>query len=201
MPKLETCALPFAAIPSAKASFKVGTMYAIDGSDSFIYYGQVTGEKRIGFFRFRNRAVDVSAALSNPVMSCFSVGHHSIGQALRAGRWVKLGAYPLHEQLQDDLAVVQWPVGTLDVSVWKDGVVIENTQVHDPKIQGLEIMAVYDAIFHVPDRLQLDYTGGPNDWTVGGSIRRERRKKEELARMLDAPWHRLPDDWVPVVGS
>ena len=92
-------------------------------------------------------------------------------------------------------------MGTTEVTIWKGGVTIGTTQVHDPSIQELEIIAAYDAEFHVPERLRADYEGRSDAWSVGGSIRRERLKKEALARKFpDAPWHQLPSDWVPVEG-
>jgi hypothetical protein len=51
----------------------------------------------------------------------------------------------------------------------------------------------YDAEFHVPERLRLDYNGGVDAWLIGGSIRRERLKKQALARKFpDARRHQLP---------
>lgn len=192
-------ALPFAPLSSARASLKPGALYAIDGNDGFIYYGQVTPDKSVGFFRVRSEVVSIPAALSAQVMSRFLVGYSSIGRAVRSGKWLSLGTYPIHAALCDQAATVQWTVGTTEVIIWKGGVSIGTTQVHDPNIQDLEIIAAYDAEFHVPERLRVDYNGREDAWSVGGSIRRERLKKQALARNFpDAPWHQLPPDWVPV---
>ncbi|WP_198117225.1 hypothetical protein [Massilia rhizosphaerae] len=191
--------LPFTPFPSARASLKPGALYAIDGDDGFIYYGQVTPEKSIGFFRLRSEVVSIPDALSAAVMSRFLVGHPSIGRAVRSGKWLSIGTHPIHTALCDQAAMVQWPVGTTEVTIWKGGVTIGTTQVHDPSIQDLEIIAAYDAEAHVPERLRVDYNGNGDAWSVGGSIRRERVKKQALARKFpDAPWHQLPSDWVPV---
>lgn len=190
--------LPFTSLSSARANLKPGALYAIDADDGYIYYGQVTPEKSIGFFRVRSKSVSIPAALSAEVMSRFLVGYPSIGRALRSGKWLSLGTHPIHIALCDHAATVQWPVGTTEVTIWKGGVTIGTTQVHDPSIQDLEIIAVYDAEFHVPERLKVDYNGG-DACLVGGSIRRERLKKQVLARKFpDAPWHQLPPNWVPV---
>lgn len=191
--------LPFPPLPSARASLKQGALYAIDGDDGFIYYGQVTPEKSIGFFRVRSEVVSIPTALSAEVMSRFLVGYPSIGRAVRSGKWLSLGAHPIHTALCDQAATVQWPMGTIEVTIWKGGVSIGTTQVHDPSIQDLEMIAAYDAEFHVPERLRVDYNGTKDAWSVGGSIRRERLKKQALAnKFSDAPWHQLPPDWVPV---
>ena len=191
--------LPFTPFPRARASLTPGTLYAIDSDDGFIFYGQVTPEKRIGFFRARSELVSIPEALSAEVMSCFSVGYPSIGRALRSGKWLCLGRHPVHTALRMEAATVQWPVGTTEVTIWKSGVSIGTTQVHDPRIQDLEIIAAYDAEFHVAERLRVDYNGIEDAWSVGGSIRRERLKKEALAKKFpEAPWHQLPSSWVPV---
>lgn len=191
--------LPFPPLGSARASLKQGALYAIDGDDGFIYYGQVTLEKNIGFFRVRSEVVSITAALSAEVMSRFLVGYPSIGRAVRSGKWLSLGTHPIHTALCEQAATVQWPQGTMEVTIWKGGVTIGTTQVHDPSIQDLEIIAAYDAEFHVPERLRVDYNGSRNAWSVGGSIRRERLQKQALAKkFLDQPWHQLPPDWVPV---
>lgn len=52
--------------PTVRADLTAGMFYAIAGSEGWIYYGQVTPEKRVGFFRRRDRelskASDVLAA-------------------------------------------------------------------------------------------------------------------------------------------
>lgn len=192
-------ALPFPPLANGRASLKQGALYAIDGGDGFIYYGQVTPEKRIGFFRAKSEVVSIPAALSADVMSCFLVGYPSIGRAVRSGKWLSLGTHPIHSALRDQASTVQWPVGTLEVTIWKGGVAIGTTQVHDPNIQDLELIAVYDAEFHVPKRLRVEYNDSRDAWSVGGSIRRERLKKQALAKNFpDSPWHQLPKEWVPV---
>lgn len=190
-------ALPFEPAQRARADLKPGALYAIDGGDSLIYYGQVTPNKQLGFFRFRSQVVSVADALSSEVMCRFTVSHPSVGRALRSGAWLSLGRYELRDELVDDPMMVQWPVGTLKVTIWKGGEIVKTTEVHDPEIQHHEIIAAYDAVFHVPSRLRSDFEGGPEAWKAGGSIWRERRKKQELAlRHPEMPWHQLPENWV-----
>ena len=82
---------------------------------------------------------------------------------------------------------------------WKGGAAVGTTQVHDPNIQDLELIAVYDAEFHVPKRLRVEYNDSRDAWSVGASIRRERLKKQALAKKFpDSPWHQLPKEWVSV---
>jgi hypothetical protein len=101
--------------------------------------------------------------------------------------------------LVEEPVLVQWPVGTLTVTLWKGGNILGNTVVHDPEIQDLEIIAAYDATCHVPPRLRGDFCETADAWTAGGSIRRERLKKQDMAaRFPNQPWHQLPTDWVPV---
>ena len=194
-----TTSLPFPPAPRARADLKAGALYAIDGGDSFVYYGQVAANKQVGFFRFRNQTVTVSEALSAEAMCRFGVSYPSIGTALRAGVWFSLGRHELRSELIEEPVLVQWPVGTLEVTLWKGASVIGTTQVHDPTIQNLEIIAAYDATFHVPPWLRADFAQAQDAWSVGGSVWRARRMKEDLAtRHPEQPWHKLPQEWVPV---
>jgi len=188
----------FAAVPNARADLKPGTVYAVAGEAGWVYYGQVAPDKSVAFFRHRDRAICAPAgALACPVMAIVDVAYPSITRALRSGRWQKRGRFPLPERLNEPRMVVQWPVGTLTVTVWLDGVAVYDTLVDDPAIQAAELMAVWDAEFHIPQRLTADFGVEPAEWHVGGPIWRERRIKEETARRQpDQPWHRLPPDWV-----
>lgn len=185
--------------PKARADMIGGSVYALSGEDGWLYYGQVTPDKRVGFFRVRtNQITDIAEVLAAPVMTVLSVGIPSITSALRSGRWKKLGRYSVVPALVEPRPSVQWPVGTLTVTVWNAGRTW-NTRVEDPAIQDMEIMAAWDAGAHVPSRLAADFGEGEASWQVGGPIRRERLIKQEMAaRFPDAPWHQLPDDWVPV---
>lgn len=189
--------LPFATLSSARADLKPGAMYAIDGGDSFIYYGQVAPNAQIGFFKLRSRAVSVTEALASKFMSRFGVAQPSIAKAVRTGKWLSLGRHAIRPELLEEPLLVQWPVGTLEVTLWRGGSIVGTTQVHDPSIQHLEIIAAYDAVRHVPERLRADFDQPDDAWRVGGSIRRERLKKQDLAaRFPEQPWHRLPAEWV-----
>lgn len=189
----------FTGDPRARADLKAGTLYAVIGDGGWIYYGQVTPEKRVGFFRRRDRDVaDVPPILSSPVMAVVSVAYPSITRALRAGQWMKLGRYELVEALRAPKRVVQWPVGTLTVTVWEGPDTINETRVDDPAIQQLELMAVWDAQHHIPVRLTADFGAEEANWQVGGPVWRERKVKEQMAkRCPDQPWHQLPPDWIP----
>jgi len=191
--------LQFPPSSKARADLKPGTLYAIDGDDSYIYYGQVAPNKQIGFFRFRSREVLVQEALAAPLMSRFVVIHPSIGKALRVGKWLNLGRQELRPELLDEPVLVQWPVGTLTVTLWKGRSILRNTVVHEPEIQDLEMIAAYDATYHVPPRLRADFSETADTWAAGRSIRRERLKRQDMAaRFPQQPWHQLPTDWVTV---
>jgi len=188
----------FESDPKARADLKPGTLYALCGEGEWIYYGQITPDKSVGFFRRRDCEVAaVADILSSPVMAVVSVAHPSITRALRAGRWSKLGRHELARSLQAARSVVQWPVGTLNVTVWEGEVATRETRVEDPAIQDLEIMVVWDAEQHIPARLVADFGAEQADWDVGGPVSRERKIREEMAkRFPDHPWHQLPPDWV-----
>ncbi|MBY0392786.1 MAG: hypothetical protein K2Q27_05930 [Novosphingobium sp.] len=183
--------------PTARADMTAGTLYALAGDGGWVYYGQVTPEKKVGFFRRRDReAVAPAFVLTEPVMAVTSVVYPSITRALRTGRWSKLGRFPLANELGAPRPSVQWPVGTLTVTVWVGDGPSHDTRVEDPAIQDMELMAVWDAVEHIPARLTADFGAEEADWHVGGPIWRERRVKEEMAARFDQPWHRLPADWV-----
>ena len=116
--------LPFSPLPRSRADLRPGTLYAIDGGDSFIDYGQVAPEPLLGFFRFRSRVVSVAEALSSEIMSRFAVDRSSIGAALRVGKWLGLGRHRLRAELNEEPILVQWPVGTLRVDLWKGSAIV-----------------------------------------------------------------------------
>ena len=131
--------------------------------------------------------------LSSDVMTTVVVAYPSIRRALRSGRWKKLGRFPLHKELQNTRYSVQWPAGTLNVTVWAGGKPSHETRVEDPAIQNMEIIAAWDAEHHIPPRLTADFGEEAAAWHIGGPIWRERKVKEETARRFpDQPWHRLP---------
>ena len=184
--------------PKARADLKPGTLYALAGQGAWVYYGQVTEHKAVGFFRRRDREVaNVQTILASPLMAVVDVGHPSITRVIRAGLWKKLGRYELVEALRSPRLVVQWPVGTLTVCVWEGAGATHVTRVEDPAIQDLEVMAVWDAEHHIPARLTADFGAEAPECHIGGPIWRERKVKEEMAkRWPDQPWHQLPSDWV-----
>lgn len=192
----------FEKIPKARADLTPGCLYAIADGD-WIYYGQVTVDKSVGFFDRRDRAVaepeDVLTAAENAVLL---IQYPSIGRALRSGSWKKLGRYPLAEAFQQPITLVQWPVGTVRVTVWRNGAPAYETTVDDPEIQDLERFAAWDAEYHVPPRLRLDFSGSRETTTIGGPIWRERKLAEHLAkRSAEFPWFALPDGWVSTKAS
>jgi hypothetical protein len=188
----------FEANSTARADLTAGTLYALIGDGGWVYYGQVTPDKKVGFFRRRDReAIEPRKVIVEPVMTVVSVAYPSITRALRNGRWTKLGRLAVADELVAPRSSVQWPVGTLMVTVCTGDLLERDTRVEDPSIQHLELMAVWDALEHIPKRLTADFGVEPADWHVGGPIWRERRVKEEMAAGSDAACHRLPDDWVP----
>ena len=88
----------FPPAPTARSSLRGGNLLAIDGGDSYIYYGQIAADKSIGFFKHRSRALSsLDTITSSPFMSRFRVGYPSIGRALRSGAWLYLGHFNLHD--------------------------------------------------------------------------------------------------------
>ena len=187
----------FSKDPKARASKSPGMLYAItDGN--FIYYGQVSIDGSMGFFKVRSVAeLNPKDVVQNPVMSRFGIHQPTIGQALREGHWKKLGKYELHQDLKVTRPIVQWPSLELNVSVWLDGKVIKNTSAFDPEIQEYEVIMAYDAIDHVPRRLAVDFEESSNDLEYGGPVWRHRKLKEHFAKKFpDMEHHELPEEWV-----
>jgi hypothetical protein len=179
-------------------SSKPGTVYAITGYDDYIYYAQIAADGTIGFFKFRSSSLeDFKTVSTNSIMSRFIVSFPSIGRALRSGLWLKLGVHRLIPELNNSVEMAQWPVGELNVSIWRDEEIVKETSVFDPEVQQIEIIQAYDADYHVNDRLQADFEDPENVFEVGGNISRERKIKEMLAeKHQDQPWHQLPADWI-----
>ena len=187
----------FPIVPKARADLTKGTLYAIAGEAGWIYYGHVTPAKRIAFFRRRDREVsDPREVIATQVMSQVIVAYPSIGRAVRSGAWSKLGRFQLRPDLLVAPDTVQWPTGTLTVTVWSGGKACRTTSVDDPAIQELEVMAAWDAVSHIPKRLTADFGAEHSTWHVGGPVWRQRLVKEAYdERFPDHPWHRLPAGW------
>lgn len=184
----------------ARVDMTAGALYAVCGNAGWVYYGQVTPDKKIGFFRRRDREpVDVAVVLSTPIMAVIVVAYPSITRALRSGRWKKLGRFATARELVEPRPMVQWPFGTLTVTVWEVDETNRDTLVNDPTIQDMELVAVWDAEYHIPERLTADFGCEQAEWHVGGPIRRERWIKEEAARRWpDQPGNQLPEGWVSI---
>ena len=77
----------FEAKPTARADMAAGTLYAVSGEAGWIYYGQVTPEKKVGFFRRRDRQpAPTDEVLATPVMVVTTVAYPSITRAMRTGK-------------------------------------------------------------------------------------------------------------------
>ncbi|MEM7744817.1 MAG: hypothetical protein AAF409_14005 [Pseudomonadota bacterium] len=184
--------------PKARADLKPGTLYAVVGENGWIYYGQIDPDKSVAFVRRRDRSVaEASEILSSDLMSVVTVFYPSIGEALRSGAWEKIGRYPIGEKLGTRPRRVQWPVGTITVTVWDHRGTSFGTTVQDPEIQHLEVMSAWDASHHIKERLTADFGVEDPAWHVGGPVWRERKVKEEYARRFpEISSHSLPADWV-----
>ena len=174
-----------------------GTLYAV-AVDDFISYCQVAANQSLGFFRVRsNNILEIKEILRYPIMSRFGISRPSLGRALRDGYWIKFGKGNLKQELSEPVPTVQWPVGKLKVSVWLDGKIVKETSAFDPEIQSFEMVKAYDAIFHVPERLLVDYTKDSEEFESGGTVWRQRKLKEYFAyKYSTSPHHQLPDGWV-----
>ncbi|MGV1770783.1 hypothetical protein ACQZ6B_11470 [Agrobacterium vitis] len=187
----------FESNPKARADMKAGTLYAIAGGQEWIYYGQVNADKEVAFFRRNDRTITtIDNIINSPVMAVITVFPSSITRALRSGTWKKLGRFPVSE-LAAPRPTVKWPAFTLKVTVWRDGVPSYDTTIDNPAIQMLEVMAVWDAEYHIPARLTADFYPDEALWHVGGPVWRERKVKEETAkRFPGSPLHALPENWI-----
>ena len=183
--------------PKARADLNAGTLYAVMGEDGWIYYGQVSCEKDIGFFRHRDRQLSAeNHILAKPVMALVTVAYPSITRALRSGRWKKLGRFEVIESLGYPQSKVQWS-HKLDVTIWRSGAPVSTTFIADPAIQTVEVMAVWDAEHHVPARLTADFGIETAEWHIAGTVWRQRKVSEAYAaRFPDAACHKLPEGWI-----
>ena len=163
-------------------------MYAVHGPDGWVYFGQIATNGDFAFYRHRSsETADAGNALVSPIMSRFSVDRRSVGVALRQGVWVKLTKHAMPPALMRPCPYVQWPVGTAMVTVWsraqKDGGPTHETTIDDPLIQAYEVGSSWDAVHHVPERLQLDFGDAkPEAWQIGGPVWRQRRVAVEIAK-------------------
>jgi len=193
---MQPVAPSFEPVPKGRGSIKPGTLYAVSGEGGWIYYGQVSPTQDVGFFRHRTRAImDAPEVLEMEVMCRILIAHRSIGEAVRSGHWRTLGRHEPSPGLLDPCAMVQWPIGTPEVTVWtqtaQPGSATRTssyvTTIDDPAIQQFEILAAWDAIYHVPGRLTADFCAEPCEWYVGGPVWRARRVAAEMARRRRHP--------------
>ena len=86
--------------------------------------GQATGFIMVKFAptnlwpSFVVEIAETTDVLASPIRSRVSINGPSVGRGLRRGAWKKLGQYALRDELKGHPSIVQWPVGTLDVTVW-----------------------------------------------------------------------------------
>ena len=187
---------PFQAGANVRASFAAGALYAVDSGEGWVYYAQVAPTRDFGFFRFRSRTTSESAAaLASGLMCRIGVDYRSVGEALRTGKWLKLGKTGLHPELRRPNVYVQWPIGTHEVTVWtvkaveisrRRSIETYETVIDDPAIQDFEVAASWHAVHHIPERLKADFGTELAAWHVGGPVWRERRVAADIA-------HRHPD--------
>ena len=147
--------------------FAAGILYAVDGGEGWVYYAQVAPTRDFGFFHFRSRTTsDSTAALTRALMCRVGVDCRSVGEALRAGKWLKLDKTELHPELKLPNIYVQWPIGTHKVTVWtvkaietsrRRSVVTYQTAIDDPAIQDFDVGASWHAVHHIPERLKADF--------------------------------------------
>ena len=189
--------MKFPTVKNARASFVSGTVYAV-AVDDFIFYAQVAANESFGFFNFRSEyLLSIEEVVNFPIMSRFGISHPSVGRALREGYWKKLGKMVLIPELNVSVPTVQWPERETNVSVWLEGEVVKETSAFDPDIQSLEIIMAYDAIYHVPERLKVDYEKNSEEFEYGGSVWRQRKLKEHMANKFPTmPHHQLPSNWI-----
>jgi hypothetical protein len=186
---------PFPTMPGARANLTPGALYAVDGGDGFVYYGQIAENQQFGALCHRSEAISPEAALATEIMSRFSLSLPSVGRALRSGAWVFLGRHTIRNELKQEPILVQWPVGTTTVTLWDGSKQLRDTAASDPSIQNLEVIAAYDAIHHVPQRLRADFEKPADAWRAGGSVLRHRLQRQDLAARFPNQ-HQLPEDWV-----
>lgn len=195
----------FVADRSLKASWRPGTLYAVDGGEGWLYYGQVTWDEAIGFLKFRSsQLVDIENIQSFETMCRVSVSRPSVGRALRDGYWKNLGTRILHENWSKPFGLAQCPVFTNYITASlhqfsgnKKGAVLRKwqTRIDDPEVQDFEVISSWDALFHMPMRLKADFGAESAPWHVIGPVRRFRKVREEYARRFpETPGHRLPPD-------
>jgi hypothetical protein len=152
----------FAPDPKARRSLRPGTVYAISGQEGWIYWAQVKSELEVGFFGYRSRELaDTAKALEYEVILELTVGHPSIGRALRSGVWKKLGIFPIGQSLAVNRPRIHWSDADRDMGHTQVNVIdltkneTSVTTADDPAIQDLELAAAWDAEHHVPERLAV----------------------------------------------
>jgi len=94
----------FDADPKARADLRAGTLYAIAGESAWIYYGQVTLDKAIGFFRRReHNLAGPEGVLSSNVMTTVVVAHPSIHRpSIEVRSMEESGPFPAAQRAAKD---------------------------------------------------------------------------------------------------
>ena len=115
-----------------------------------------------------------------------------------------LDRFPVHPDFAKPYGVVQCPVFTNKVVVWLyqdqpdcPSVLLKQwrTRIDDPEIQDFEVIAAWDAEYHVPRRLKADFAPEDADWDTIGPVWRYRKVRIERARRFpDKPHLQLPGD-------
>ncbi len=154
-------------------------VYAVSGQDGWIYWAQVKSELEIGFFRYRSKGhSEAEVVLTHEIMVELTLSIPSIGRALRSGAWKKIGVHPIGESLAEQRKKVHWSEGDDFATVHSLGQEGEyRTSIDDPEIQNLDIIAAWDAEFHIPSRLTAEFEQKPEKNRFGGPMWQMRRQR------------------------
>lgn len=165
-------------------------VYAVSGQDGWIYWAQVKSELEIGFFRYRSKCrSEAEVVLRHEIMVELTLSIPSIGRALRSGAWKKIGVHPIGQSLAEQRMKVHWSEGDDVATVRALGAEGGyQTSYDDPKIQDLDIIAAWDAEYHVQSRLTAEYEGKPEKNRFGGPLWQMRRSRD-LDQCLKPPQH------------
>jgi hypothetical protein len=137
----------------------VGAVVKIPFNGKWFTYGQILDDAEVVIFDARTDCeLSMDEITNQPIICRVAVSNHAITK----GRWLKVGKYPISEELKKPIPKYIQDILQPDrFEIYCDGMIRPSTR---EECIGLERAAVWEPE-HVEERIRDHYSGKQNRWT------------------------------------